>query len=242
MKACGLVLVLCCLSLLSACQLAPEQQADHQRAAELYVQLGQQYWQQGNIERAGQRLQKAVELAPQWGEARLVLASWYAQHGDRRMVESQYMQALALLGDDARAYSGLGAWYCQQSQVDKAIEAFQRAAEARLNAAPAMAYTQQARCYWQWVQYGADIDWVQQALTLALAADAEYAPALWLQTELLWQQGQSQAAYAMLQRYRQQITVQQMPVDALKIAQAIVSSLNYWSEYNVYQQALQRPL
>lgn len=210
--------------------------ANPHKAAKIYLKMGQQYWQQGNVERAGERLYRAVELAPDWGEAVLVLADWQAQHAEPQQAIASYQRALALLGDDGLVHNRLGVFHCQQQQLGLANAAFTAAVSAELNAQVATAYTNQALCYQQ-LQPSGYVDALYQKLLLALQADPYYPPALLLYTQLAWQSQQYGSAAEYWQRYTQRVPLSQMSLTALQIGQNVSGQQQDWASYAQYQQA-----
>lgn len=205
--------------------------ADPDAAAQINLQLAEQYIAQGNHARAGQRLLKAVSLAPSSGQASLALADWYAQNNYRDAAERWYLRSLELLGDDGVVHNRLGVLYCQQQQLAKANEQFFAAIGATLNPQPLAAYTNQAYCYYELAQYPV----VEAQLQKVLAIEANHAPAVLLMAKTKSVTQQHAEALNYLRRYESLVPLANMSPATFVIVKRIAELSGDWALYTRYQ-------
>jgi Flp pilus assembly protein TadD len=129
-----LVLVVCAVfasMFLAAC-------GDTGPSAEEHFQMGNEYAQTGEFEKARAEFEAVLEKDPDNVSAMSNLGVVYYQLGRLDDAIGQYTRALELEPEDADIRSNLAAAYVQKDQLDLALQQFQRAVE--LNPGLAEAY------------------------------------------------------------------------------------------------------
>lgn len=120
-----LVLYLCILLL---CGCAPSLQYNHQAAAQLNMQLGLGYLQEGQLVRAKEKLLLAGQQAPHDAEVNVALGYYFLQIHDFKMASKYYQSALALEPDDPRVQNNYAVFLCRIGHKQAARSYFKLAA------------------------------------------------------------------------------------------------------------------
>lgn len=89
--------------------------------------LGNSYMDVGDIEKAFEVLQKAVQINPLLHEANMNLGNIYLRKQMPFQAIRQYENALAILGDDAKTLNNLGSAYMQLKEYPKAESCYRSA-------------------------------------------------------------------------------------------------------------------
>jgi len=189
-------------ALLAACaspgmKAAREQQ---QKAAEINVQLGINYLQQGDLRTANAKLERALEQDPDLATGHWVYALLQARLERYEAAERHFERALALDPNDSKAHNNYGTFLCERDRVDEAIEQFEAAVENPLYESPATAYTNAGICL---VRVGR-IDEARAYLRKALEADGRFAQALYQMAKLSYRAGRYSKTRDYLHRYAAQ--------------------------------------
>lgn len=121
------------------------------RSAKYNVQLGVGYLEQGDVERAKEKLLKAVKQAPQMPEAHYNLAHFYYLVDDFELADQHFNEAIKYAYDNTSgvlgtAYNNYGVFLCQTSKYKKAYEQFDNAAADQSYADSASAYENAGLC------------------------------------------------------------------------------------------------
>lgn len=96
-------------------------------AARVHVELGQRYLQQGKLEVAMEKLQKALQINPNYADAHTVIALLYERIGDPKNAEDHYRRAVELQPKAGAANNNYGQILCSAGKLDEADKYFQRA-------------------------------------------------------------------------------------------------------------------
>lgn len=112
-------------SCISSKNLDISSQNHHNPKASAYnVQLGLAYLQQGNQQRAKQKLLTAIEEAPESASANDALAYYFENVQNITEAENYYQRAIQLSHQSGAALNNYGAFLCRQKQYKRANEYF----------------------------------------------------------------------------------------------------------------------
>lgn len=92
-----------------------------------YNNLGNSYTQVGQMDLAFAALERAVQLAPQLGEAHTNLGNMYLRRQMSRQAVAEYEKALSLMGQDVITFNNLGTAWLQLKEYRKAETSFKTA-------------------------------------------------------------------------------------------------------------------
>jgi len=188
------LIVLACL--LAAC-VGPGNKANSRSAAEVNAELGLAYLQQGEDERAMEKLKHALTLDPNLASAHHYIAELYQKIGDNEAAEQHYRKALSLTPSEPMLLNNYGVFLCKQHRLDEAETQFLSAAKQPFYKTPEMAYANAALC----AREKPDPVKAEEYLRMALRLDPRMAQALYAMAELKFDQHEYLSARAFLQRY-----------------------------------------
>lgn len=125
MRLCGFLVPF----LLSACAtIGNTLSNDHSFApnekAKARIVLGLTYLKHGNMLKARQNLEKALEHAPNDESAQLSLAHYYEQVGENAMAKQLYQTALTAHPDNGNVLNNYGTFLCKQGHYEDAVHYF----------------------------------------------------------------------------------------------------------------------
>lgn len=189
-----LTVMLACL--LAACA-APPNKSGGRSAAEINAQLGLGYMQQGEDERAMEKLKHALWLEPELASANHYIAELYQKIGRNQDAERHYRKALAGTPSDPMLLNNFGVFLCKQRRLDEAETLFLTAANEPFYKTPELAYTNAALCALE----RPDPAKAEDYLRTALRFNARSPAALYAMAELKFNQREHLGARAFLQRY-----------------------------------------
>jgi type IV pilus assembly protein PilF len=115
-------------------------------AAEDNTQLAWAYMQQGNLERAKDKLDRALKEDPTNANVHRVYALFYARINDQKKAEDEFREALRLAPGDPNQLNFYGVYLCGQHRVDEGITKMLQAANNPLYQTPEVAYTNMGVC------------------------------------------------------------------------------------------------
>lgn len=141
--------VCCCAALLlSGCAASTPktEESEVTRRADNYVQLGIEYAKQGDYNTAVAKLQKALEIEPDFANAHHVMALVYNRIGDKQQAEQHFKRALELDPNDSQTLNDYGLFLCAGGKHQAADELFARAVANPLNATPEIAHANAGLC------------------------------------------------------------------------------------------------
>ncbi len=95
--------------------------------AESYYNLGNVFYQQGDLAAAESSYRQAIAHRPNWAIAYYNLAVVLDARGGLEAAESSYRQAISLQPDYVKAYSNLGCVLVKLSKLEEAIEVYKKA-------------------------------------------------------------------------------------------------------------------
>ena len=106
-----------------------ESLSKQQKAADMNVQLGIAYLQQGYTVRAKSKLLLALRQAPHWPPALDAMAYYLEMTGDNALAQQYYKKALYFAPQEGRSQNNYGAYLCRTGQYSRAIDHFIKAVQ-----------------------------------------------------------------------------------------------------------------
>lgn len=199
--AVGLSLV---LGLLAGCQSGPsasvkKEDSATQRddAARVHTELGQKYMQQGKLELALEKLNKALEFNSNYADAHTVIAVLYESINDRAKAEEHYRRAAQIRPKAGAENNNYGRFLCTEGKYAESQEYFKRALADPFYQTPAMAMANYGAC----MQKAGKRDEAEKVLRQALALNPNDPEALIALGAILYDKGEYFNARAFVQRF-----------------------------------------
>lgn len=167
------------------------------KAAEVNVELGIAYMQQGKKVVAMEKLKKAIDEDPNYTKAHTAIAVLYESLGEYDMADKHFRRALSLDPKNSSAHNNYGGYLCRRGKRDEAVSHFDQAAANPLYDKPEMALTNAALCLARDHQEERE----EQYLRQALQRNPFYPMALLNMAKLSLEKENYLSARAYLQRY-----------------------------------------
>jgi len=183
--------------LLSACVAVNPERSRGEKASDINVELGIGYLQQENFILANEKLLKALKFNPDSAKANYVYAILQERLEQYEVAEYHYERATSLDPKNSEAANNYGAFLCRNQREAESVNYFLRALDNPLYQTPEFAYTNAAICLLK-------IDQKQDArkyLDKALAANSNFASALLVMAEILFDEYNFNGAQSHLDRY-----------------------------------------
>lgn len=191
------VLLLLVLAAGCASSNEPRYQTSLKKASRVNAELGANYLQQGQLERANSKLEKALEQDSNNVDAHTTFALLNMRLGKPEKARRHFETALDLEPDSPQIHNNYGTFLCDEGEHDKGIEQFLKAAENRLYDTPAYAYANAGRCAREADQDDKAREYFRQALEL----NPRLPTALIESSELALEAGQPDQAADYFSRY-----------------------------------------
>ncbi len=136
------------LALLSACAATNPQGhlSKPQDAAIANMQLGSAYMNQGELQLAKDKLDKALAEDPNNPEVHSVRAMLFERMQLPKEADSEYRTALRLAPNDPNVINNYAVYLCQNGRTDEGVKRFEQAARNALYRTPEAAYTNAGVC------------------------------------------------------------------------------------------------
>lgn len=187
-------------------------------AAKANLQLGANYLQRGELERAREKLEKAVKQDPELPSARIYLAILYERIGEQKLADQNYRAALKLAPDNPDVANSYGGYLCRTDRREEGLKYFRKAGENPLYRTPEVAFTNAAVC-----ALGIpDPETAEQFLRRALDVNPMFREALLRLSILSLDTGRPLQARAFLERYHD---VGPATMDSLSLGIRVESAL-----------------
>lgn len=133
MKSLQLVILLCGSLLLSACVTTIEsrltRKADPVKAVDNYTQLGLGYIQQGRYDRARARLNRALEIDPDYAPANNAMALLLQSEREPELAEKYFLKSIDLDDDFSQGQFNYGMFLMQHNRYGEACQYLKQAAD-----------------------------------------------------------------------------------------------------------------
>jgi type IV pilus assembly protein PilF len=141
------LIIVSLILLLAACAGGGAKGPDEEtKFADTHVRLGLGYLQQGRLEEALDRLQKALDAAPDYPEAHSSIALVYERLGEPDNAARHFERALKLKPQDGPTLNNYAVFLCGQGQPLEAEKYFLQAIKSRNYPTPAAAYENLGVC------------------------------------------------------------------------------------------------
>jgi len=126
---------------------AAKKKAEKAHEAAIYnVQLGVAYMNQGDLERAKDKLDRALTQDPDSADVHSARATLYARLGNKDKADAEFRSALRLAPHDPRMVNNYAVYLCQNGRNDEGVKRFLEAARNPLYPTPEAAYTNAGVC------------------------------------------------------------------------------------------------
>ncbi len=187
-------------------------------AAKYNVELGIAYMQRGDLERAQDKLNRALKEAPRDPTVHSALALLYERLGDLDQAESEFQRAMHLAPHDPDVSNNYAVYLCRTHRVDAGVKRLLATAHDPLYSTPEAAYTNAAVCL-----HSVNRDAEAEAdLQRALELRPSFAEAVLQLSSLDAQHGKLRAALARIDRYFENYTsTPDLLVLAIRIAHTL---------------------
>jgi len=103
-----------------------KREVNNQAAASANVKLGVAHMNQGNMEMAKERLERAEKQDPKSSEVQFALAELYSRLSRVDEADKRYRQAMQLAPDKLEIANGYAAFLCTHGQADKGVAQFEK--------------------------------------------------------------------------------------------------------------------
>jgi type IV pilus assembly protein PilF len=117
-----------------------------QDAAADNVQLAMAYMQEGNLERAREKLDRSLAEDPNNPNAHSVYALFYERVGDLKKADAEFHTAMRLAPNDPDQLNFYAVYLCRTQRTDQGLARLQEVARNPLYRTPEVAYTNMGVC------------------------------------------------------------------------------------------------
>jgi type IV pilus assembly protein PilF len=170
---------------------------EKRHGAEVHTELGRRYMEQGNLEGAMDKLNKAIQFDPNYAPARTVLAVLYERIKDPANAELNYRKALEIDPKKGDANNNLAVFLCQQGRAADAKPYFDRALADPFYNTPDVALSNAGTCALK----AQDYDGAEGYFRKALDRNPNNGDALFQMANVLYLKNDAFRARAFLQRF-----------------------------------------
>jgi type IV pilus assembly protein PilF len=125
---------------------AKRQTAKAHDAAAYNVQLGLAYMNQGELERAKDKLDRALTQDPNSADVHSARATLFARLNQKDKADEEFRAALRLAPHDPRMVNNYAVYLCENGRHDEGVKRFLEAAHNPLYPTPEAAYTNAGVC------------------------------------------------------------------------------------------------
>ena len=202
-------------------------------AARVHTELGQKYLQQGKLELALEKLNKALDFNPNYVDAQTVIAVLYESINDLPKAEEHYRRAAQLKPKGGAENNNYGRFLCTQGHYDQAQQYFERALADPFYQTPALALANSGTC----LAKAGKTEQAEKVLRQALALNPNDAGALLALATILYGKGDYMKARAFVQRFE---SLSAPRPDALMLGRNIELHLGNASGASEYSRKLLR--
>jgi len=227
-------LLLCVIAtlLLAACASSPEVKDEKHKAdvaAKANTELGVEYLRDGNYELSKTKLEKAIELEPNYAPAHDAIAVLYEKVGENKLAEKHYKRSLRLKPDSARAHNNYGQFLCFQNRHKEATKEFLKAADNPFYATPEVPLANAGMCAARIPDLAEASNYYRQALE----KNPEFGPALMQMAIIRYEEGNYLGARAYLQRLQQASTLNSQSLWLGVRTEFALDDHQAWGEYAI---------
>lgn len=166
------------------------------RAAELQVQLAQEYIKRGQLEVARDKLKRALELDPYSAQAHTVSGFLNESIGEHMQAELHYRRAVELKPKDGDMSNNFAGFLCRRGRYDESDALFQVAVADPFYKTPEVALANAGMC----ARDGGHLEQAENYLREVFARKPDYPAALLPMASVLYARADYLRARAFLQR------------------------------------------
>lgn len=153
MKSLQLVVLLCGSLLLSACVTTVEsrltRKADPEKAVDNYTQLGIGYIHQGRYDRARARLNRALEIDPNYAPANNAMALLLQSEREPELAEEYFLKSIDLDSSFSQGQYNYGMFLMRDERYEKACQHLKNAAQDVEYQQRGKAFQELGLCYYR---------------------------------------------------------------------------------------------
>lgn len=204
-----------------------------QQAAQMQVQLGQGYLQQGKLETAQERLQRALQLDPRNVDAHTMLGVLNERINRPEIAETFYRKATELKPDGGAVNNNYGAFLCGRGRYAEADTYFQRALADPFYKTPGDAFGNAGAC----AAKSGNTDKAATYFRSALEAQPRNPTALYEMARISYEKSDNLRARAFMQRL-EAVTPPEPAI--LELAERIETRLGDKAAAKKYRERLQQ--
>jgi type IV pilus assembly protein PilF len=168
-------------------------------AANVYVELGTAYLQEGNLSEAFKNARKAVLVDPRSAAGHNLLGVVHQRLGQREKAGEHYERAVSLEPRNPYALNALGSFVCEDGEFASADAYFQRALANPLYPTPWVASNNAGQC----AERAGQLDKAESYYRKALQVNPRFAPSLLSMAKISFETDNYLSTRAYLQRYAQ---------------------------------------
>ena len=195
----------------------PTNTANLERALELNVTMGVEYMEQGNLRRAQDKLDRALEIDADDPEALQAQALLYQRQGEAEHADRFFQRALAEAPGFTRARNNYAAFLFAQGRIEASCQQLERAAQDLKYDNRAQLYTNLGICQREL----GNLQAARASLERAQAIDPRNARTYLTLAQINQAQGNDERAWEQLQTF---IRLAGMSLEGLRLAQQIASA------------------
>jgi type IV pilus assembly protein PilF len=184
----------------AGCASTAERQAEEAKRRQMIdtnIQLATGYLQNGQVEYAKERLDRALLIDPQDSQANNMMALLQWRLKDYEAADRHFRRALDVDGQNAEAQNNYGVFLCERGRIEEAEAWFKRAIENPYYRTPAIASQNAGLCLSKRGARSAAESYFRTALKL----DPRLAPSLHQMATISFESGRALAARGFIQRY-----------------------------------------
>lgn len=211
-------------------------QEDTAEVARLNLEMGIEYFRQGDLRAAKVKLEKAVEDDPELVTAYTALGLVYQQLGDAKGAERSYRRAVALAPDDPDALNGLAVYLCRGPATSaEALDLFDRALAIPMSQTfsnKAMLNTNAGTCAKR-----KDLARAEDYLRAALVTEPNFSDALIQLADVAYQRSNYLQSRAFLQRY---LSIAEASAPVLSLGMRVESAMGNEAAADEFAERLQQ--
>lgn len=172
---------------------------DLKAAANYNLQLGVDYFRQGNLSQAKEKIERSLEQNPRDPQAHVAAGMLYDRIGQNREADEQFSRAVALDPKNSEVVNSYAVFLCRKGDRSKGEQMALKAAADPLYKTPEAAYLNAGLC----AMGAKQNDRAEKYFRNALAVKPNFAEALFQMAELELSAGNYLPARGFLQRYMQ---------------------------------------
>lgn len=196
----ALFVAMCASFLMSACVTQSGDQmpkAQPERASDLNLELGYDYFRKGKLQEAKEKIDKAVEQNPRNANAQSAAGLLYDRLGEPKKADAHFERALSLDPKNPDIQNTYAAFLCARSRFTQGEKYALQAASNPLYRTPEFAYLNAGNC----ASRAGQLDRAEEHYRRSLKLKARFGEALYKMADLEYRQTNYLSARAFLERY-----------------------------------------